>query len=290
MPLLDELPGVQRSVLEVMREPRDRIRALAAGAFGPGAVAGERMRNRMHDCRRLFANANVRLRGGLPGGREDGESSRCIAGAAAASCLSHRPSGRTRGAATMNTTSEPVMTAFTFPTAETAPAEARPYLEGPQKHLGFVPNLLLGLSNSPATLASYAELVKNFGKVGLTGPEMQTVLVVASVENACAYCVAAHSTFATNLKIDPAALRAIRAGTAVPDGKLDALATFTRAMIRSRGHVSGADVERFVAAGYTREQGLGILIGLAMKTIANFANHFMQTPLDPQFAAQRWEN
>ncbi len=36
--------------------------------------------------------------------------------------------------------------------------------------------------------------------------------------------------------------------------------------------------------------GVGILIGLAMKTIANFANHFMQTPLDPQFAAQRWEN
>jgi AhpD family alkylhydroperoxidase len=188
----------------------------------------------------------------------------------------------------MTTTTEAV-NAFTFPALDDAPAEARPFLEGPLKHLGFVPNLLLGLSNSPATLASYVELSKNFGKVGLTGPEMQTVLVVASVENACAYCVAAHSTFATNLKIDRASLHALRTSATVPDAKLDALAAFTRAMIRSRGHVSEADVERFVAAGYTRDQGLGVLIGLAMKTIGNFANHFMKTSLDPQFAAPRWE-
>jgi AhpD family alkylhydroperoxidase len=181
------------------------------------------------------------------------------------------------------------MSPFTFPTVDSAPADARPFLEGPQKALGFVPNLLLGLSNSPATLASYVELSKQFAKVGLTGIEMQTVLVVTSVENACAYCVAAHSTFATNAKIDPATLKALREGTEVPDAKLDALATFVRALVRSRGLVTDADVNRFVAAGYTREQGLGVLIGVAMKTIGNLANHYMKTPLDPQFAAQRWE-
>ncbi len=181
------------------------------------------------------------------------------------------------------------MSTFTFPTVDSAPADARPFLEGPQKALGFVPKLLLGLSNSPATLASYVELSKHFAKVDLTGIEMQTVLVVASVENACAYCVAAHSTFATNLKIDAASLKALREGTTLSDAKLDALATFTRALIRSRGRVTAMDMDRFLTAGYTREQGLGVLIGVAMKTIGNFANHYMNTPLDPQFAAQRWE-
>lgn len=181
------------------------------------------------------------------------------------------------------------MSSFAFPDVDAAPADARPFLEGPQKHLGFLPNLLRGLSNSPGTLGSYAELSKNFGKVGLTGIEMQAVLIVTSVENACAYCVAAHSTFATNLKIDPATLKALRAGTPAPDPKLEALATFVRAMVRSKGRVSDADVERFVAAGYTREQGLGVLNGVAMKSIANLANHYMRTPLDPQFAAQAWE-
>lgn len=180
------------------------------------------------------------------------------------------------------------MNAFTFPNVDNALPDARPLLEGPQKHLGFLPNLLAGLSNSPATLRSYAELSKNFANVGLTGVEMQAVLVVTSVENDCAYCVAAHSTFATKLLIEPAVLNALRQGTDPPDAKLSALATFVRALVRGRGHVSEADLATFIAAGYTPEQGLGVLVGVAMKTIANFGNHFMKTPLDEQFMAQRW--
>ncbi len=182
-----------------------------------------------------------------------------------------------------------LMSTFTFPNVDSVPADVRPLLEGPLKHLGFVPNLLLGLSSSPATLASYVELGKHFAKVGLTPIEMQTVLVVASIENACDYCVAAHSTFATNAKVDPAALKAVRAGTDVPDAKLDALASFVHTLVRTKGHVPDADLNAFLAAGYTREQALGVLIGVAMKTIGNFANHLMKTPLDPQFAAQRWD-
>ena len=120
------------------------------------------------------------------------------------------------------------MNAFTFPAIETAPLESRPLLEGPQGALGFLPNLLAGLANAPPALAAYADLGKHFAKVGLTGIEMQAVLVVASVENACAYCVAAHSTFATKQKIDPAALDALRHGRDPADPKLAALATFVR--------------------------------------------------------------
>ncbi|MEO7036190.1 MAG: carboxymuconolactone decarboxylase family protein [Polyangiaceae bacterium] len=182
------------------------------------------------------------------------------------------------------------MNAFTFPNVDHALPDARPLLEGPHKQLGFLPNLLAGLSNSPATLASYAELSKHFAKVGLTGVEMQTVLIVTSVENACAYCVAAHSTFATKMQIDPLVLKALRQRTDPPDAKLSALSTFVRTLIRGRGHVSEANLATFVAAGYTPEQGIGVLIGVAMKTIANLGNHFMKTPLDEQFMAQCWDN
>ena len=181
------------------------------------------------------------------------------------------------------------MNAFSFPTAENAQLESRPLLEGPQGALGFLPNLLAGLSNAPPVLAAYADLGRHFAKVGLTGIEMQAVLVVASVENACAYCVAAHSTFATKMKIDPAALDALRRGGDPADAKLAALATFVRQMIREKGRVSDAQLNAFLAAGYTQEQALGVLVGIAMKTIANLGNHLMRTPLDAQFAAQRWE-
>lgn len=182
------------------------------------------------------------------------------------------------------------MHTFELPTVETAPSDARPLLDGPRSHLGFVPHLLLGLSISPPTLAAYLELGKHFARIGLSGVEMQTVLLVASVENACAYCVAAHSTFATGAKIDPAALQALRQGSDCGDARLNALAAFVRSLIRTRGHVPEADLSRFLAAGYTREQAIGVLIGIAMKTIANYANHLIATPLDAQFEAQRWES
>jgi alkylhydroperoxidase family enzyme len=92
------------------------------------------------------------------------------------------------------------------------------------------------------------------------------------------------------MKIDPAVLKALRQGTELPDAKLNALATFVRTLVRTKGHISEADLNSFIAAGYTREQGLGVLIGVAMKTIGNLVNHSMKTPLDQQFAAQRWED
>jgi len=182
------------------------------------------------------------------------------------------------------------MSAYAFPTPDAAPAEIRGALEGPKAHLGFVPNLLLGLSNSQPALLAYLDLGKQFSKVGLSPAEMQTVLTVASVENGCSYCVAAHSTFATNAKIDPQALQAIRCGENTNDPKLKALADLVRSLIRTKGKVSEKDLSNFLAAGYTREQGIGVLIGIAMKTIANLGNHLMETPLDEQFSAQRWSS
>jgi len=181
------------------------------------------------------------------------------------------------------------MNAFAFPTAETAAPEARALLAGPQAQLGFLPNLLAGLSNAPPVLAAYADLSRHFGQVGLTATEMQAVLVAASVENACGYCVAAHSTFATKAGIAPDALAALRCGDTPPDPKLAALVTFTRHLIREQGRVDDAALNEVLAAGYTREQALGVLIGIAMKSLANLGNHLMRTPLDSQFAARRWE-
>ena len=181
------------------------------------------------------------------------------------------------------------MNAYSMPTFETSDPTVRTMLEGPKSHLGFVPNLLLGLSNSPPTLGAYLDLGKHFAKVGLSAAEMQTVLTVASVENGCGYCVAAHSTFAAKAKMDPEVLIALRRGAHSRDEKLNALAAFVRSLVRSKGHVAEADFALFLSAGYTREQSIGVLIGIAMKTIANFGNHLMEMPLDVQFAAQRWD-
>lgn len=77
---------------------------------------------------------------------------------------------------------------------ETAPEKSRPLLEKIQSTFRFIPNLFGTFANSPVLLESYLTLNGMFEKSSFTASERHLVLLAASTENDCKYCVAAHST------------------------------------------------------------------------------------------------
>ncbi len=82
-------------------------------------------------------------------------------------------------------------------TIESAPEASRPILDKAQKTLGFVPNLYGVLAESPATLEAYVTLGSILDRsASFTATERQIVLLTASFENGCDYCMAAHSAIA----------------------------------------------------------------------------------------------
>lgn len=183
------------------------------------------------------------------------------------------------------------MSTFTLHTVDSAPDGAKPLLEQAAKSLGFVPNLYAGLAESPAALKAYFDLGAALAKTQLTPVEQQVVLLTVSAENACTYCVAAHSTIARNMvKVDADILEALRRQRPLPDPKLDALARFTRQIVQQRGWLDDASVQAFLDAGYSRANVLDVVLGVSMKTLSNYANHLLCTPLDNAFAAERWES
>ncbi|TAL48346.1 MAG: carboxymuconolactone decarboxylase family protein [Methylovulum sp.] len=182
------------------------------------------------------------------------------------------------------------MSQFNIHSIAQAPVAARSLLEGAQQKFGFIPNLLGSFAESPATLQAYLELGALMGKTALTPVEQQVVLLAASAENHCTYCVAAHSVIAKQMvKADAAIVDALRELQPLPDRKLEALAVFTRAVVKQRGHVDGKALDDFIGAGYNRAQVLDVVLGVTMKTLSNYANHIMHTPLDVQFQAQAWD-
>jgi len=182
------------------------------------------------------------------------------------------------------------MTTFRFHDLDSAPAASRPLLAGAKKSLGFIPSLYAGMAESPAALKAYTELSATFARSGLGGVEQQVVLLAVSVENACEFCVAAHSFVARNVvKAPGAVVDALRAGGPLPDARLDALAEFARRIVTSRGRVNDADLQAFFDAGFNREQALDVVLGVSMKTLSNYANHLLETPVDEAFAPERWE-
>jgi len=183
------------------------------------------------------------------------------------------------------------MNAFKLHDLATAPVGAFPILEAAQKGLGFIPNLYAHLAEAPNALSAYKQLGALLEQSTLTPEEQQIVLISASIENRCEYCVAAHSFLARNLvKVDGARVDALRAQNHLQDQKLNALVAFTRAVVRERGWVVGSqELKDFFAAGYTQQNALEVLLGVAMKTLSNYTNHLTDTPLDAAFANEAWQ-
>ena len=101
----------------------------------------------------------------------------------------------------------------------------------------------------------------------------------ARMANGCTYCVAAHSTIA-DMNMGPAEVTdAVRDGKPLPDARLDALSTFTAAVVDNRGLPTAAQTEAFLAAGYPETDILQIVPAVSVKTISNYANHLFHTPV-----------
>ena len=180
------------------------------------------------------------------------------------------------------------MPEFTTHTVETAPAGSRPYLEGAQKNLGFVPNLLATMAGAPALLEGYMTLSGIFGKTDLTETERQIILMTNNRLNGCTYCMAAHTTISQGAGVPADVIEALRNNTPISDPKLEALRQFSVVVNESRGWPEEAQVQALLDAGYTQQTVLEVILGTAFKVLSNYTNHIAETDLDAAFQANAW--
>ncbi|WP_051969488.1 carboxymuconolactone decarboxylase family protein [Kitasatospora azatica] len=170
----------------------------------------------------------------------------------------------------------------------TAPEAARPHLESARRRMGFITTLNAVMATSPELLAGYNALAEQFMKSSLPARAKHVVLITASVENGCAYCVAAHSTLALRSGLEADEVTALRNANPLRDRALEAVRRFTRVMVAERGWAPQEEVDAFIAAGFTERQVLDVVLGIGMKTLSNYTNHIAHTPLDPAWQQQEW--
>jgi uncharacterized peroxidase-related enzyme len=168
----------------------------------------------------------------------------------------------------------------TFTSIETAPAAARPLLEGAKQQLGSVPNLFRVIANSPAALEGYFGLNGALAKGSLDAKTRERIALAVAELNGCGYCLSAHTYLGKNLaKLDDAEITANRTG-ASNDPKADAALRFATKVVRERGHVSDADVAAVKAAGYDDAQIVEIVLHVALNTLTNYVNEVAKTEID----------
>ncbi len=168
---------------------------------------------------------------------------------------------------------------------ETAPADSRGVLTAMHNKFGFDLNLFAKLATSSKALKAYTGVSEIFARSSFSPLEQQVVLLTVSNYNDCKYCVAAHTTGSIKKGLDEEVIRNAAAGNSLGDEKLEALRVFTRRMVDQRGWLQEGELDEFLAAGYTPENALEVVTGIAMKTLSNYANHIMNTPVDEPFRA-----
>ena len=180
------------------------------------------------------------------------------------------------------------MTEFTTHTIASAPDSSKPLLQAAKDTYSFVPNLLGNMAGSPALLEGYMTLAGIFDKTALSETERQIILMTNNRLNGCTYCMAAHTTISQMAKVPSDVIGALRDNTPIADAKLEALRTFAAVVNEKRGWPEEEEIEAFLAAGYTRQAVLDVVLGTSLKVMSNYTNHIAKTRLDDAFLPNAW--
>jgi len=174
-------------------------------------------------------------------------------------------------------------------TVQSAPESTQAALAAAQKGAGYLSNLLGVLANAPTALEAYQTLSQINARAGLTLQEREVVQLVAGTRHGCTFCVAGHTALARDkARLAPEVVEALRALAPLPDARLQALAAFTEAVIRTRGRVGDQDLQALRDAGYSDGNALEVILGVGLATICNFANNLAHTPLNEQMRDNAW--
>lgn len=172
------------------------------------------------------------------------------------------------------------MTRLTALNPDETTGKAKNLFNAIQGKLGMVPNMMRTMGNSPALLQGYLDLSSTLSQ-GLLGAKTGELLALAIAENnACNYCLSAHSFIGEKLMhIDTAALTNARYAKAA-DTKTDAALKFAVILLEKRGLVNNQDVAAAKAAGLSEGEIAEIAGHVALNVLTNYFNNTANTVID----------
>ena len=181
------------------------------------------------------------------------------------------------------------MTTFKIHTPESAPEKSRPILKEVQSKMGFVPNMVGELAESPAALKAWVDMRQTAEGGALSLPERRLVRMTVSYLNDSPYCIAAGTTFGEKDGIPRDVLESLRNDKPLKDAKHEQLRQFTRSVMKRMGRPDKQEIDAFIKAGYTPAHILEVMMNISLAQMGNYVSFIAQPPLDKAFEPNRVE-
>jgi uncharacterized peroxidase-related enzyme len=164
-------------------------------------------------------------------------------------------------------------------TADAATGDRRELLTETHRQLGRVPNLYAALANGPAALRGYLAL-RDALAGGTLNPRLreQLALLVAN-DNACTYCVSAHTLRGRRIGLSDDDLARTRIADDV-DPHAAAVLRIAREVLARRGDLDDDTLAAARVAGVTDAELAEIVAHVALNVLSNYFNHLARPDLD----------
>jgi len=183
------------------------------------------------------------------------------------------------------------MSRLSLHTVDDAPESAQAGLELVVSKNGFLPNLFRLLANSPAALEAYHSLAAITARGNFSIAEREAIQITAAAAQGCGICVAGHTALAyRKAGLAQHIVDALRDRKQVADERLNAIANFTRAVIKSLGNVTDEELREFYAAGFGESDVIELILGISLATLCNFTSNLGRPSLNPELAPFAWQN
>jgi AhpD family alkylhydroperoxidase len=177
---------------------------------------------------------------------------------------------------------------FVEHTTETAPEAARRAMITTEQHVGYLPSAVARLATAPQLLNGFLKLSAMFEATSLDPIARETVIMTIATRNRCHLCVAMHSAKLEQLSADPALITALRANEPLPEARLERLRQFTTTVVDTAGDVPDEALDAFIAADFTAQQALEVVLGIGTYTMSTLANRLTKAPVDDALADHVW--
>lgn len=172
------------------------------------------------------------------------------------------------------------MTAMSLVDPATTVGPAAELLAAVKKNLGVVPNMTKAMANSPALLQGYLGLNGALNGGVLPVATRESIALAVAQENACDYCLSAHSYLAERVaKLSGDAISDAR-NAAADDPRTAAILALAAAVTRSRGQVGADELARVRQAGVTDAEIAETVGHVALNVLTNYFNILAEVEID----------
>jgi uncharacterized peroxidase-related enzyme len=160
-----------------------------------------------------------------------------------------------------------------------ANAEQQALLDAIQGQLGMVPNFLKVFANSPVALRAFLGLHGVAGAGSLDPQTRERIALALAQQNACEYCVSAHTAIGRKSGLTADEIGAARSGTS-EDAQAAVAVKFATSLMEKKGEVSAVELAQLRNAGFSDSDIVEIITHVGMNFLTNILGKASNVEID----------